>query len=333
MVTRVGHGDASLTTILSRQSASMRAEIERRTTELTTGIHRDLGAAVGGDFSALAAVEGSLSRLKAYSASTTEAALYTDAMQSALGAISDGAGDLSANILRTTGPASDISLDSVAFQAGRAFETAIAALNTRLSDRAIFSGVNSDTPPLPDAETILSALDTATAGAATVADVVAAVTNWFADPAGYDASYVGGRARSDVAISQGESARIDFTAADPAIKAMLQGLATAAMLDRGALAGQPEARSQLLRDAGQMIVTADNGFTQLAARVGTVQAQVAAAQTRNGAEETALGLTRAGMVSADPYDTATALEDLQNRLQSLYLVTSRVSRLTLADYI
>src|SRR5690606_39566305 len=122
-------------------------------------------------------------------------------------------------------------------------------------------------------------------------------------------------------------------ALDPTIKDTLRALATAAMLDRGVLAGQPGAQSQLLKAAGEDLLAGGEGRAQLMARVGTVQAQIAAAQTRNGAEKAALENTRAGIVTADPYDTATMLEDLQARLESLYLVTARVSRLTLADYL
>lgn len=333
MVSRVGHGDASLTSILSRQSASLRAGIERHTAELTTGLHRDIGAAVGGDFSALAAVEHSLARLKGHAAMTTEAALFTDAMQTALGVISDDAAELATNILRAVGPAGEASLESTAMEAGRAFTTAIAALNTRFSERALFSGVNAETAPLPGAEAILAALDGAVAGAATVADVQAAIDGWFAGPAGYDAVYAGGAARADMPIAVGETANLAVTALAPTIKDTLRALATAAMLDRGVLAGQPEAQSQLLKAAGEDLLAGGEGRAQLMARVGTVQAQIAAAQARNGAEKSALEIARAGIVTADPYDTATMLEDLQARLESLYLVTARVSRLTLADYL
>ncbi len=333
MVSRVGHGDASLTVILSRQSATLRAEIERRSTELVSGLHRDMGTAVGGDFSALSAVEQSLARLKGYAATSSEAALYSDAMQTALGVISDGAADLGANILRAIGPASEISLNSVVVEAGRTFSTAIAALNTRFSERAVFAGVNSSASPLPDAEAILTALDAAVAAAVTVDDVRTAIADWFSDPAGYDALYTGGAARSDLPVASGEMVQLGVTAADPAIKDTLRALATAAMLDRGVLAGQPEARSQLMKSAGDDLLSGGEARAQLRARVGTVQAQIAAAQTRNAAEKSALEITRAGIVSPDPYDTTTILEDLQARLESLYLVTSRVSRLSLADYI
>jgi flagellar hook-associated protein 3 FlgL len=322
-----------MTALLSRQSASLRAELTLRMTELTTGLHKDLGKAVGGDFSALNAVEHSLARLKGYQANTTEAALFTEVQQTALGVIWEGAVDLGADILSSTGQASQTGITSLAIEAGRTFETAVAALNTRFSERAVFSGVASDSSPLPNAETILAALDAEIAGALTVADVQTAIADWFDDPAGYDALYAGGAARADVQISADESVPLAITATDPAIKDTLRGLATAAMLDRGALAGQHDARAQLMQAAADDLLTTGEARSQVMARLGTVQSQIAAAQTRNGAEESALEITRAGIVTADPYDTATRLEDLQSRLESLYLVTSRVSRLSLADYI
>ena len=333
MVSRVGHGDASLTTILSRQSAHLRAEIERRTTEMATGLHRDMGAALGGDFSALAAVEQSLARLKGHAAVSAETALTVDAVQAALAAISDGADGLGAEILRAVGAAAGTGVDAVATAAARAFGTAVAALNTRFSERALFSGVNTGTAPLPDAGVVLSALETAVAGAATVAEVQAAIDGWFADPAGYDALYAGGAALAALPIAAGESTGLPVTALDPAIKDTLRALATAALLDRGLLAGQPEARAQVMRAAGDALAAGGEARAQLTARVGTVQAQVAAARTRNAAETSALEIARAGIVAADPYDTATVLEDLQSRLESLYLLTSRVSRLSLTEYL
>lgn len=333
MVSRVGHGDASLTSILSRQSASLRAEIERRSTELTTGLQRDIGVAVRGDFSALAAVEHSLARLKGHAANTTEAALFTDVMQAALGVISDGATDLGTNILRAVGPGSEIRLESVVMEAGRILSTTIAALNTRVSERAVFSGANAETTPLPGADAILTALETAVAGAVTVEDVQVAIAGWFNDPAGYDALYAGGAARAGLPIAAGETASLSVTALDPAIKDTLRALATAALLDRGLLADQPEARSQLMKSVSDDLLTGGEARAKLMARVGTVQAQIAAAQARNEAEKSALEITRAGIVAADPYDTAARLEDLRARLESLYLVTSRVSRLSLADYL
>ena len=333
MIGRLGAGDAALNALLSRQSGALREEIATRSKELTTGLHADIGAAVGGDFSALAAVDHSLARLQGYSANTTEAGLFAGVMQTALGVISDGAGELARSILSSTGVAGSVGLTAVVNEGGRIFDTAVAALNTRFSERAVFSGVASETVPLPDAATILSALEVATAGAMTAADVKTAIDDWFADPSGYQAAYAGGGPRTPVQIASGETADLPVTALDPVIAETLKGLATVALLGRGVLAGQPAAREALVRSAGDDLLTGGEARAQLMARVGTVEAQISNAETRNSSEKSALSILRVGIVGADPYEAATKLEDLQTRLEALYLITARTSRLSLADYI
>lgn len=335
MVSRVGTGDAALTALLSRQGAALRADLTRRTTELSTGQHADLGRAVQGDFSALAAIDQSLARIRGYAANTSEADLFTQTVQTALGIVSDGAAEVAASVLRGAGPANAAGLAAAATDAGRIFGTAVAALNTRFSERAVFSGVNAETQPLPDPDTLLSALEGAIAGAGavTVPDIQAAIDGWFADPLGFDAQYAGGAGREGVPVAPGEEADISVTALDPAIKATLKDMATVALLGRGLLTGQHDNRAALARAAGEGLLSSGEARSHLMARVGTVQAQVAAAQARNGAEESALSIARAAIVTADPYEAATRLEELRTQLESLYLVTARVSRLSLADYI
>ena len=232
MIGRVGTGDQSLTTLLSRQSASLRAELLLRGSELTTGRHADLTQAVGGDFSALAAIDHSLARLRGFASNTTEAGLFTDVMQNALQVVADAATDLGTNILRSVGMATETGIETLATDAARQFETSVAALNTRFSERAVFSGVNADTSPLPEAETLLAALDTVTAGAVTMTDAKAAIDAWFADPLGYEALYSGGVPRAEVPIGPGERADLSVTALDPAIRDTLKGLASVALLGR-----------------------------------------------------------------------------------------------------
>ena len=67
--------------------------------------------------------------------------------------------------------------------------------------------------------------------------------------------------------------------------------------------------------------------------VGADAAQIEAARTRNAAEETSLGILRSDIGSVDPYEAGTRLEAIQSQLESLYLVTARVSRLSLAEYL
>ena len=85
--------------------------------------------------------------------------------------------------------------------------------------------------------------------------------------------------------------------------------------------------------AGQQLLSTEEGRITLSARIGTAEAQIETARTRNAAEETALGILRSGIGSVDPYEAATRLETVRAQLESLYLVTARVSRLSLTEYL
>lgn len=322
-----------LSSALSRQGAALRTEIERASTELTTGQAVDTGRALGGDFAALAGIDHSLSRLSGYGSVTAELGLLTESMQAALGVVSDAATSLSTDLMSGASIQSPAQQSAIFSEGARHFATSIAALNTRFSERAVFGGVEADRPPLPDAETILAALETAVSGATTPQDALTAVSDWFTGPAGYEALYSGGAARADLPVAPGEVASLPVTALDPAIRETLVGLATVALMDRGLFPGQAEARSQLARGAADRLVNSGEGLAVLQARIGTVQAQVADAQARNTAEEMALGIVRNSLVEIDPYHRAAELQDLQNRLESFYVITARLSRLNLTEYL
>jgi flagellar hook-associated protein 3 FlgL len=187
--------------------------------------------------------------------------------------------------------------------------------------------------PLGPADNLLAALETVAAGATTAEMVAAAVTGWFADPLGYGSFYQGGEALSPVAIAPGETADLSATAMDPAIRDTLAGFAMAALLDRGALAGNADERARLAQRSGAALLASADARISLAARVGAVEAQIEAVRTRNGAEETALGILRSEIGSVDPYEAATRLEAARAQLESLYLITARVSRLSLVEFL
>jgi flagellar hook-associated protein 3 FlgL len=138
---------------------------------------------------------------------------------------------------------------------------------------------------------------------------------------------------TDLPIGPGQSAKIDITAADPAIRETLKGFAMAALLDRGLFAGQGAARVQVMRRAGEVLAEGASSRAHMAGQLGTTEGQIAAASTRNTAEVSALEMARNGLVSIDPYEAATKLEAAQSQLEALYSVTARLSRLSLVDFL
>jgi len=332
-MTRISVGDASLTNILARQGADLRGQVQRASQEVATGRHADIGQTLRGDLSPLLAVDASLARLAAYKSTAADAAFQTATQQSAIAGLSQLAAGITVTLMASRDFPTPAQIDASAADAKGRLASAMGLLNSQASGRAVFSGVATDTVPLGATADLLAALETAAAGATTAGQVEAAVNGWFADPLGFGTFYQGGAALSAAPIAPGEVAEISTTAMDPAIRDTLAGFAMAALLDRGLLAGNAEERARLAQTAGQTLHRGEDARIALAARIGSVEAQIEAARTRNSAEATSLGILRSDIGSADPYEAATRLQTVQSQLESLYLVTARVSRLSLTEYL
>ncbi len=327
-------GDMAQAFSLRRHSAALKSDLQTASTEVTTGRVSDISARVRGDYSALTALDATLSQLDAFKATNNEAELFTGAQQTALATISGLTGDFGPMLLNAATGGAVSMIATIGRDAAQRFETVVAALNTRVGDRSLFAGQATDSPATAPAQDILSALDAATALAITPAEMETAINEWFDDPVGYGAlGYAGGPPLAPVSVAQGEVANIDVTADDSALRQTLKALALGAMLDRGAFAGAPQARADVARRAGEAMINAQDNQTYLAARLGITEGQIAAAKTRNASETSALQIARTDLLAVDPYEAATRLQETQTRIETLYTLTARLSRLNLADYL
>jgi flagellar hook-associated protein 3 FlgL len=332
-MTRISVGDASLTAMLARTGADLRAQVNRAAQEVATGRPADLARDLRGDLAPVLAIDASLARLQAFGRATTDAATQAAAQQAAIQGLSALAQGITTTLLGASDFPTPAQVNASAADARARLSSALGLINTQAGGRAVFSGTATDTPPLGSAEELLAALQTAAAAATTAGQVAAAVSAWFSDPSGFGSFYRGGGPLAPVAVAPGETADISTTATDPALRDTLAGLALAALLDGGVLAGDAPERARLAQAAGQTLLTGEDARILLAARIGTVEAQVETAQSRNAAEETALGILRSDIGSADPYEAATRLETARTQLEQLYLITARVSRLSLVEFL
>lgn len=327
-------GDLAQNFVLRRHNTDLKADLQRLSTELSTGNAVDIGRQVGGDYSPLAGIDASLSRLQGYRSSTSEAALLSGTMQTVLSTIENMTSTLGPQLLAASSGTTATQVNAVGGEARQKLETALALYNTDLAGRSLFAGVATDGAATITAEDLLSTLETEIIGATSGVDIEGRVTNWFNSATGYSANgYLGAEAMAPISVSPGESADLGFTAADPGIRDTLKGLAMAALLDRGALAGNATERASLARRAGESLVTSATARADMAARLGTVEAQIEAATMRNSAETSALQIARNGITAVDPYETASRLEATRQQLETLYTLTARISRLSLVDFL
>jgi len=329
-------GDLSTSFLLNRQTANLKFEIQRRSTELSTGITADISAALRGDFRAIAAIESGLSLAKTDRLAIAEAQSYASAAQVALDVVQNRADASARVLLQVPDVPTQPTLDRAAREIRQAFEAVVGALNEKTADRAIFAGDMTDGTALAAVDTMLADLELAIVGQTTAAGVAAAVDAWFDTPGiGFD---VLGYTGSDVSLApfrlgSGETTSFQAKASDPEFREMMKGLAMGALLTSPSFVSSISEKVELSRTAAERVLTAQGWITDVQATIGAGEAAAATAQSRTANEATALQLARVDLIGADPFEAATKLENAQVQLETLFALTARVSRLSLVDFL
>ncbi|MBY5933642.1 flagellar hook protein [Tateyamaria omphalii] len=330
-----GLGDLAQTFLLQRRSAALKTEMTRLNEELASGQVSDVKSVLAGNVSYLSDIEGDMRTLSAYKVATSEAAQFSESAQTALDRMDASAGALSTTLLNVSSSAVGPVLDQLSVDATNEFQTIVSALNTSSAGRSIFAGAATDGPALIDADTILDDLRAAVAGNTTVQDIIAAVTQWFDDPAGFrSAAYSG--SDSSIApfqIADDEQVLVDLKADQAVFRDLLKSTSLAALAADDNLDLSSESQQDLLELAGTELIMAKDQLTATQSNLGSAQARIDTIATRNATRETTLEFAKGALLQADPYDTATQLEAVQFQLQSLYTITARMSDLTLVNFV
>lgn len=330
-------GDLSRNIMLRQANLGTKTELATRIRELTTGVRSDIPAAVAGDTRQLTRIESRLNILASLDRSATELVHRTDSMQRSLEAVQSIAQSLGTSLVQVGTTPSRESLAATTVQARQQLADVGQLLNTAVGGRHLFSGTRVDTPPLPPVDALLAAARSAAGSAATSGDLIAAVGAFFdAAPGGggfADSVYQGDTSAQVAAIAPGQTLPIDIQAVSPAIRQTLKGMTLLALSAEAPWAGDLHEQARIVAAAGEALIIADTGLSLLRGDLGATEAGIARAQSRNAAETTALMLARNDLVAADQYEAASAVAEAEARMEAIYSLTARMSRLSLAAYL
>ncbi len=335
-MTSINLGDLAQHFMLRRHNADLKATMTTLTEELASGVRSDVSDAVTGDYSYLADIERSLTIMNGYSQSVNEARLFTDATQSSLEQIQNITSDLGATLITAASSNSTVTFRAVSLGAEQDFRSVVSAMNANVAGRSLFSGNVTDTSPLTDADVILDELRTVVAGLTSPADVQTAVDDWFNAPGGgfETVAYQGSDTDlSPYLLGEGDSVRFELRADSQEMRDLLRDTALAALVGDDAIGLDTASQKSLIQSTGENLMTAQGGLINVRADLGFVEERIDEAAVRNSASQSSLELARSELIAADPYETATRLENTRQQLETLYAVTVRLSSLTLADYL
>lgn len=331
-----GLGSRLLPAQLHRAGQMLRAEVQRHSLELTTGRSANPTQRLNGDLGLLSAIEARLGRVGVQERTYAWQGERAAAAQAGLGQVATVHASLRAATMANAMGEPDPDVLARLGQAGRqALTDTVAILGRTLAGQALFGGDLPDRAALAPAGAILSAAAAAVAGAASADEVVQRVRDVFDDPAGpfQTALYTGGAPVAPALPPDAGPVPELPTAADPALRRVMEGAVLAALAGDALTLPDIEMRRGIAARAIEQQAAAAIAVTGLQGRLGTVEEALSEGRARLLAERDALETARDGRIGVDPYEAASRLEETRARLETLFAVTARVSRLSLTEFL
>lgn len=329
-------GDMARSFASQRQTTDVKTRLYTLAAEMSSGRKSDLTQALGGDQRRFIDSERQVALSDHYQLATAEADTLLRSMQVALTGVAGARERLASATFGIVNEHMPGQLDTVGSTARQSFQSMVSALNSRAGGSALFSGAATDRAALASANDMLAAVTAAAAGSVTASDVMTAVDAWFDAPGGGFATlgYQGDTSTTLTRqIDTGLRIDIGLRADDPGLRALMKAAALGAMAAEPTLGLTDTVRADLLRETGLRMIAGADGLTSAQAGLGRSEQIVAEAASRHSARSAAFAMLVNDLSSADPYVTATALQQAETQLQTHYTVTARLANLSLVGFL
>ena len=331
----VSIGDLAQAFMLRRQTGQAKSDLARLTEQVASGRVADPAARTGGDHAPVAAVERSLALLTSQRSHDAETEQMLAQMQGALSRAQDESVTVADAAYAAASSGQGGQLGLVAAQGRAAIDGVVAALNASIGGRTMFSGAATDSPALLPGPELRAMLVAHTAGETTAEGVAAALNDFFGPGGDFEQEVYQG---SDMPagpfrLGAGETAAHGISATDPALRETLKGLSMAMLAGDGAISGDLEEAAGLARRSGDTLLAAQAALAQTRGGLGDLEARLDAAVARGEAEIGALETARADLVGVDPFEAATKLDASRQQLELMHVLTARLSRLSLTEFL
>ena len=143
--------------------------------------------------------------------------------------------------------------------------------------------------------------------------------------------YQGGSGASARAeINQGELISYTAKADEQGIRDLLRHYATIAIT---ANLSSSQKRDTLASDAARGLIAANDDVITIRGRIGIAEEQTGNALTRLDAQKTVATNAYNDLVGRDQFEAAALLQQLESQLQASFVLSSRISQLSLINFI
>ena len=328
--------DLALMLRQQQDTLRMRAEMQARGTELTTGQTADLSEDGRGLVSAVFGIDRDIDRLQQITFGLSRAQAEATAAQAAMGVVGSAAGTLGVNLEAGIGRGDAVMTPAFRREAEQVLDQVVGALNIRFGGRSLFAGTGVDGGALAPSEDLVAAIAAEIAGAADTAAAFAAIDAYMTDPgAGFETDIYQGtfQTLTGAALPDGTRASPAPRADDPAFRALMGAAAAIVAADTTAFGGDRIEQQAFMAEAARRLRDTAGAVIEIRALFGQSEERISDGLDAAETERSVLRMTRNDLVGKDPFVAATEFTALEGQLQSLYTVTSRLSALSLTNFL
>lgn len=303
-----------------------RARIDQTSQEAVTGLREDLVSHLKGDVGTAMLSKRALDHLETERSQLNLRKARLALTEQSLTFIKDASEGVGPQMLTAIGAGDEAGQSVLAQEAVTRLDQVLTSLNTRQGSRFLFAGDATTTQPVPSASEVMDQLSVVAAGATNESDLNAALNTFFDDPSGaWQTGIFAGTPQSSDPDS--------IIAIDPAITNVVKSLATLALSGPEQSPATQDLASGLRQSAALSLTQSTSDIVGLLSNVGLNQSKVDDRLDALNSEETVLNSALNEIIGRDQYEAVTELQRLESNLEAAYLVTSRLSDLTLLNYI
>ncbi|WP_084395896.1 flagellin [Henriciella aquimarina] len=310
----------------SQNITELRSKIRDTSSEAVTGRYSDLTLKLSGRIGKAMMGQKALDDITSQRGLLGLREARLDLVQQSLNNVHKSAEGLSMRMLTAVGTEDDAGVTQTARESKSALDSIFSSLNVRYGERYLFSGDATSSQPFPDSAGLLADVRTIALSATDVTDFETQIDDYFNSPTGgWQQSVYNGSATS----SDGDA----VTGIDPAITKLVSGLAVMAVSGGDDNMAILQQNPVLIQQAADRVAEGQIDLTTLRANKGVTQERITNEQNSLDVEETILTEAFNKMTARDQYEAASELRELQNGLEASYMLTARLSQMSLLNYL
>ena len=315
-----------LNNAVTNNISGLRTQIEARAEEATTGFQSDLVAHLNGRIDRALIGDQALKDNIADQERLGLRSIRLSLTDTTLTAVRDLSEGLQIGMASAIATAENEAQDLYAAEARTALDDILSRLSARHGERFLFSGDATATRPFGDADTLLDDIRAIAAGAADEADFAAQVEFYFTDPTGGFQTnfYQGAQSASDPdGVLANQSAFAD----------LFQGLAIMTLSHSSAGVPFVNGDSPAMDTALDRIERGRTLLVDVQAGIGLRRASIDSEQSLLEREQTLLNQAFTDLAGKDQFEAAAQLRELEANLEASYLLTTRLSNLSILNFL